>query len=175
MKFVLICLFFLSTSSVYSQSDSIYKAGENFTITYSDTLNNHITKDEVSILKLSKDSLTFKLTFIGYPWNKILTIGTSQLSKFGYRSGIGFGNSIRNGSIFGFAVGFIGFCAAIKDISIGQGLLAGLIFAVPGALIGAVTGIDSKEYEVVDVSKYDPERKYEVIKKLIQKGLNKNK
>ncbi|CAN5496144.1 hypothetical protein BH10BAC5_BH10BAC5_18380 [soil metagenome] len=172
--FFIICFSLFLYGIGYTQSD-INNAGSVFSISYSDIFNKQNTENDVSILKLTKDSISFEISFIGFPGSKTITIENSKLSNFGYKTGIGFGKSIRNGALFGFAVGFIGALASVKSIDFGNGILVGLILSVPGALIGALTGIGSKEYEIVDVSKYDMEQKYEIINRLIQKGTKKNK
>jgi hypothetical protein len=57
---------------------------------------------------------------------------------------------------------------------VGIAFLLGIAGAVPGALIGAATGIGNKEYEVIDISKYNRQKKFEILKRLIRNGVKEN-
>lgn len=57
---------------------------------------------------------------------------------------------------------------------VAMGSLGGIVLAVPGALIGAITGIGSKEYEAVNISKYDNIKKYNLVKNMMSKGMKYN-
>lgn len=180
----------LTSGKIYSQNDSISRAGDIFSMEF--MRSNELIKDkDLTISYIDQDSILVLSsnynTASRQNESKTYRVYIDSIRSFGYKTGTNIGVRIRTGALLGFGAGFILGLIPRKKISLepsdqnldlfqslGLGLLVGLVVAVPGALIGAATGIGSKEYEVVDVSKYNLKKKYNVIKELIQKGIIKN-
>ena len=187
MRIVLIIIFIAISSMSFSQS-RIYSAGEIFSVSYADSSGEKYNEEDVRIYDIDSNSVKF-LVVSGFPKltkSEIYSIPLSNITRFGYKVGIGMGAKIRNGALVGFGIGFVIIVASGAKLSsdgpkpdfgnvLGTGCLVGAIFAVPGALIGTLTGIGSKEYEYVDVSKYNVKKKHEVISNLIENGIKANK
>ncbi|CAN5496150.1 hypothetical protein BH10BAC5_BH10BAC5_18390 [soil metagenome] len=190
MKILVVIFLMLTSGKIYSQNDSISRAGDIFSMEF--MRSNELIKDkDLTISYIDQDSILVLSsnynTASRQNESKTYRVYIDSIRSFGYKTGTNIGVRIRTGALLGFGAGFILGLIPRKKISLepsdqnldlfqslGLGLLVGLVVAVPGALIGAATGIGSKEYEVVDVSKYNLKKKYNVIKELIQKGIIKN-
>ena len=190
MKILLILLFLLISTSSFCQLDSISRSKEIYLISFKNFDSDIVEVKDVKVVSNDSDYITYEdavYNNIKNTWSpRINSLKYDQINSFGYKVGTNFGQRVGIGALAGFGVGFVlGFLAGdfnpVGDSHnngigrLGTGSLFGIAAAIPCALIAALTGIGSKEYEVVDVSKYDQERKYAVLKSLIQKGIKKNK
>lgn len=80
------------------------------------------------------------------------------------------------GALLGyFAEGVSGFShtgkGAIHNGAIWGGIIGGLV----GSAFGGIISIGARDYETTDMSKFSKQKKYEVIKGLIKKGIINNK
>lgn len=184
--FLLIFFVFLISGKVFSQADST--ENEIFSVSYVDYENNIDEVKDVKIISLDSNSVTYsesvydgtKLAIVPY----IVEVKFNNLRSFGYKVGTSFGSRVLTGALVGFGFGFIVVGAVSGSLNhdgkgtfgqaIGFGFIGGLALSLPCSLIGAITGIGSKEYEVLDVTKYNNARKYEIIKRLLDAGLKKN-
>ena len=188
MKVIFIIIFIAIASQTFSQN-RIYSAGEIFSVSYADSSGEKYNEEDVKIYSLDSSSVKF-LVKSGFPSNliklEIYSIPYNEITRFGYKVGIGTGAKIRNGGLIGFGIGFVLTSIIAGNLNnhgskpdfgnvFSASCLVGAVFAVPGALIGAITAIGGKEYEYVDVSGYSDKKKYEVISNLIEKGIKANK
>lgn len=190
---ILIFLFlFLSFSGKgFSQADSLDKIKQIYLIEFLNSDSEKTEVNDINILYLDSNSITYEdavFNNLKNSWSpKILSVKYEGIKTFGYKVGTNIGARISRGALAGFSLGFIvGFLGGkfnpVGDGSskstfgdrMSTGSLFGIALAIPGALIGAITGIGSKEYEVLDISKYDDAKKYEIIKRLMAKGLKVN-
>ncbi len=190
MRVYLFLIVIFISSDVFCQSDSINKTKEIFSITYRDNNQKTVEVEDVNITYSDSSSLMFQ----NWVYDVIKSKGSTEshfinfksISTIGYKSGVGGGSRFGIGFITGFGIGFtIGLIAGkfnpvgdSQESNLGDrfvtGTLFGTVLGIPAGLIGLLTGIGSKEYEVVDISKYDTAKKYEVITRMMKKGFEKN-
>ncbi len=191
MKIILLPFLFLFSGRIFSQSDSAYKTDNIFYISYLD-YNNEVEKlDDVRLTDIDSIALSFEKVIYGqnsnlnkYEKKKIIF---DRINKFGYKVGPSKGSIIGTGALVGFGLGFVlgvieGKFNPVGDGSrkpefadrIGTGFLFGVVTAIPATLISIIISIPGKEYEILDISKYNRFKKFEIIKRLIRKGVTKN-
>lgn len=185
MRKAFLCLLILISAKAFSQTDSSYRTKKIFYISY---LNFDDKIEELEDIKLSgidSISLTVEHVVLGQNSNMNKSVRKrivlDRIDKFGYNAGPSFGARVGYGAGIGFVVGAIigafGTGTVTGDGHVSPGtysLPVGLLLAIPGALIGAATGIGAKESEVLDISKYARAKKFEIIKRLIKSGVKKN-
>ncbi|CAN5496098.1 hypothetical protein BH10BAC5_BH10BAC5_18370 [soil metagenome] len=187
----IIIIFIFITANAFCQSDSINKSKEIFSITYLDKNNKNVEVEDVNITYSDSSSLIFQ----NWVYDVIKSKGSTEshfinyksVSTFGYKTGTGIGARFRTGALIGMGIGLVAGTLLRGSLgsgdgsgpsfgeSFGLGIVGGFIVAIPGGLIGMLTGIGSKEYEVVNISKYDTAKKYEVIQRMMKNGLELNK
>jgi len=185
MKKFLLAIIILFSFKAYSQTDSSYKTEKIFYISYYNFNKELVTAEDVRLTDIDSISLTFEEVIYGQNSNQNKYVKKKiiydKINKFGYYVGESLGARFMYGSGIGFAVGAI--LGAFETGSIvGDGqvpagtysLPVGLALAIPGGLIGLATGIGSKENEMVDISKYSRQKKFEIIKRLIKNGVKQN-
>lgn len=189
MKKIFLLFLILFSAKVFSQTDSSYKTEEIFSISY---LNYDSKIKKLENVRLTAiDSITLSFEEIIYAPssknNKYIphTIVFDKINTFGYKTGISMGERTLIGAGIGFGTVFL--LGAILGASydpgggtpstankVGVTFLLSVAAAVPGALIGMGTGIGQKEYEVLDISKYSRQKKFEILKRLIRNGVKEN-
>lgn len=192
MKIVLLIFFIFLSGKIYSQIDSSLSSKEIYSLKYADSDQKLREEKDIRIISLDPDSIKF----LDYEYNTtsrrnediLYAKSISSIKSFGYKVGAGTWTRIKSGALIGFGAGFLIGLVNDKKISlepssqsasfferIGLGLVLGIAASIPGGLIGAITGIGSKEYEEINISKYDNAKKYIMIKDLIKKGSVINK
>ena len=181
----------LFSANAFSQSDSSYKTENIFYISYLNYDKKTEKSDDIRLTDIDSISLTFEQIIYGqnsnmnkYVKKKIIF---DRIDKFGYKVGPSKGKIIGTGALIGFGLGFIlgaieGKINIVGDGSrkpefgdhIGTGFLIGVALAIPTTLIGVIVSIPVKEYELLDISKYDRAKKFEIIKRLIKTGVREN-
>lgn len=185
MKKIIFALLFLAASNIFAQKDSAYKTESIFSISYYNFNKELVNSNDVRLTDIDSISLTFEEIVYGQNsnMNKYVKkkIVFDKINKFGYKVGESLGTRFMYGSGIGFVAGAI--LGAFETGSlVGDGrvpagtysLPFGLLLAVPGGLIGLATGIGTKEYEILDISKYNRSKKFEIIKRLIKNGVKEN-
>lgn len=191
MKKIFLLLFILFPIKAFSQSDSTYKTEKIFYISYLNYDKETEKLEDVRLTAIDSNSLTFERVIYGQNsnMNKYVSkkIIFDRIDKFGYKAGPSKGSIIGTGALIGFGLGFIlgaieGKFNPVGDGSrkpefadhIGTGFLFGVALAIPTTLIGVIVSIPVKEYELLDISKYDRAKKFEIIKRLIKTGVKEN-
>lgn len=195
MKLFFAIALFLLTDFCYSQSDTIkLNTPAKFSITFFQErksllgLNNLITYEEVYLDDLTKDFITIRKKFDD-PQNpkaisRYLKISLKDVKSLGYAVGtqeiysalLGLGSGTLGGLFVttagkGFDNGDSKFNPGTTE-SVAGGMLVG---AVSGAILGYIIGSHSNEYKNFDLRTYNNEKKFEEIKRIVEKGLSKNK
>jgi hypothetical protein len=191
MKKFLLCIIILFSAKVFSQTDSIYKTDNVFYISYLDYNKESEKSEDLRLIHIDSTSLTFEKIIYGQNsnMNKYVSkkVTFDRINQFGYKAGPSKGSIIGTGALVGFGLGFIlgaieGKFNPVGDGSrkpefadhIGTGFLFGVVLAIPTTLIATIISIPVKEYEVVDISKYERAKKFEIIKRLIKTGVKEN-
>ncbi|MBS1494076.1 MAG: hypothetical protein JST55_11220 [Bacteroidetes bacterium] len=190
MKKIILCLLIIFTAKVFSQTDSSYKTDKIFYISYLN-YNKEIEKlDDVCLTDIDSISLTFEQIIYGQNsnMNKYVSkkIVFDRIDKFGYKIGPSKGSIIGTSALIGFGLGFVlgaieGKFNPVGDGSrkpdfadhVGTGFLFGTALAIPTTLIGIIISIPVKEYETLDISKYNRQKKFEILKRLIRNGVKR--
>lgn len=177
---------------IFSQTDSVYKTEDIFYITYLDFNKEVQELKGVRLISFDSISLTYEDVILGKTSNENKYIEKKlvfdRIQKFGYRIGAGAGTILGRGALIGFGTGFvIGFIGGKLELGghgssrpttfgdrFGTGFLCGLVLTVPATLLASIFAIGSKEFEVLDISKYDRAKKFEIIKRLIKNGVQEN-
>ncbi len=187
MKKIVIVILLLITSNSFSQGNINFKTNDIYKISFNDSNKTVQTFEDVKVNSIDQNSITLqsenKDPVTGYYSYEIRSIPLEQLSSFGVRTAVPFGTRLIRGAIVGFGIGFLlgvipenkfSFASHGEKATFSErlqtGVVFGLILAVPGILIGAVTGIGAKEFEDHSLSKFENKIKYEVIKNLIKKS-----
>ncbi|MBS1516078.1 MAG: hypothetical protein JSS63_13660 [Bacteroidetes bacterium] len=191
MKKIIFALLVLAASNIFAQKVSTFKTDPVFYISFTNYDKEEINFEDIRITNLDSISLSFDETIYGQNSNenkfKERKVVFDRINKFGYKVGLSKGEIIRNGALIGFGIGFTlgaieGKINPVGDGSgkptvadrIGTEFLFGLVTAIPVALLTSVFFLDSKEYEVLNISKYERHKKFEIIKRLIKKGVKEN-
>jgi len=182
---------FFFFGKAFSQTDTLYKTEKIFSLIYIDSTNEVIEDDDLKLTYLDSNSLSFETSeydYITTRWKPVVhNIKFDKINSFGYKIGTDKGSIIGRGALIGFGLGFIlgaieGKFNPVGDNStkpsfggrIGTGFLFGVAFAIPGTLIGLICSIPGKEYENVNLKKYQTAKKFEVIQRLIKKAIKIN-
>lgn len=187
MEKILIFLFLLSFSSIFSQENSFQKTDYLFTVNYSDSTNQKTNQDKISITGLDNEYLYFTKVYnrgdnITPPKDLNYKIRLENINSFGYLAHTTLGTRIGTGVAIGFGTGaLLGILGSNFSMegsndksALGFAAAGGLACGMIGGFIGAATGIGANEYESVSLSKYQPLKKSEMIQKLILKGVKFN-
>jgi hypothetical protein len=195
MKLLLLLTALLLGNACYSQSDTIkLNTPAKFSITFFEQkkslfgLNKFTTYEEVYLDDLTKDFITIRKKFDD-PKNpkavsRYLRISLKDVKSVGYATGtmevysalLGLGS----GAFGGLAVTAIGkgFDKGANAFNPGetQSVTGGiLVGAVSGAIMGYIIGSHSNDYENFDLSSYGNDKKFEEIKRIVNKGLSYKK
>ncbi len=179
---ILFLTVFLFTGNLIAQPKDFY------TISYLDSLNKEVRYSGVEITSLNPGILSLKRTYvkgdnITPPKTFNYNIPLEKINSFGYRSSATLGKRIITGAaiglgsglVLGAIAGSIKIAENYKNHSV-EGALAGAVIGVmTGSIIGGITGIGAKEYEILPITNYSDEKKYQLIKNLIAKGISSNK
>ena len=194
-KIILIISITLNNGKIFGQGDSSLPTGNIFSISYTNSVGKISSAEDVKISSISSDSLTFQISeynSITRSWQPVNhKVGFDKINSFGYKSGLSKAGIIGRGALVGFGAGFILGCITGKislggahtnssdtDNStsfgnrLGTGLVFGAVFTLPAILISAL--IPANPYENLDISKYNSEKKSEIILRLIKKGIKEN-
>lgn len=192
MKIVLFifALLILSSGKTFSQHDSVYKTSNIFSISYKNYDNKIVELTDIRLTKIDSIALSFDEIVYGQTSKenkyKPHTIVYNKINSFGYKDGVSRGEIIRNGAFIGFGLGFVlGVIAGKIDFSghgskptfgesIGTGVLCGFLMAIPCTLLTILFSADHQEYEDSYITEYSSAKKFEIIQKLIIKGLKEN-
>ena len=192
--FIVACLLFTYGIS-YSQSDSTYITDNIFTLSYQIVKDKNYKVDEIRIVSVDSNSLSYQKSEYNPDtrlWEPVThKLNFSDISSFGYKSGLSKAGIIGRGALIGFSAGFILGCITGKwelgaahtnsnkeddNKSFGNrltmGLVLGAVFSLPAILISAL--IPASPYENLNISKYDARMKSEISKRLIKKGIKVN-
>jgi hypothetical protein len=189
MKILLLLFFIILSVNAFSQTDSVYKTDEIFSISYLNYDKKVKNLENVKLTKIDSISLSFE-EIIYAPSsknNKYIphTIVFDKINSFGYKTGISMGERTLIGAGAGFGSVFLlgailgagydpGGGTPSTDNKVAVTFFLSVAAAVPGALIGIATGIGQKEYEILDISKYSRTKKFEILKRLIRNGVKEN-
>ncbi len=191
MKKILLCLIFLFSAKAFSQTDSSYKTDNVFLISYKDFNNQVQNLEDVRLTAIDSISLSYEYIIWGKTSNENKNVKKQlvfdRIQKFGYKVGPSKGAIIGRSALVGFGLGFIlgaieGKINIVGDGSrkpefadhIGTGFLVGVLLAIPATLAGVIISIPVKEYETLDISKYNRQKKFEILKRLIRNGVKEN-
>lgn len=191
MRKFLLCLVILFTTKVFSQTDSSYKTDNVFLISYKDFNNQVQNLEDVRLTAIDSISLSYEYIIWGKTSNENKNVKKQlvfdRIQKFGYKVGPSKGAIIGRSALVGFGLGFIlgaieGKINIVGDGSrkpefadhIGTGFLVGVLLAIPATLAGVIISIPVKEYETLDISKYNRQKKFEILKRLIRNGVKEN-
>lgn len=189
MKKILLCLIFLFSGKIFSQTDSAYKTDDIFYLSFTNYDKEVKELKDVRLTSIDSVSIGYEEVILGQNsnQNKYIphTIVFDRINSFGYRVSASIGARIGYGSLAGFIVGGIlgGLSGGYSPGGSGSNadsqrpgfiVLGGFLVAIPGALIGAATGIGQKQFETVNISKYSRTKKFEIIKRLIRNGIKGN-
>lgn len=191
MKKILLLILISVSVKAYSQSDSSYKTEPVFYISFTNYDKEEINFEDIRITNLDSISLSFDEIIYGQNSNenkfKERKVVFDRINKFGYKIGPSKGAIIGRSALVAFGIGFIlgaieGKFNPVGDGStkptggdrIGTGFLFGIALAAPTALIAIVPASFTKEYEILDISKYSRNKKFEIIKRLIRNGVKEN-
>lgn len=190
----ILALIFLSYGKIFPQSDSILTTENIFSISYTNSSGILSEAEDAKITSIDFSSLTFQspeYNSVSREWNQVKRkVEFDKINSFGYKSGLSKAGIIGRGALIGFGTGFILGCITgkivlgaahtnssdNKPITIGDRLAAGLafgaVFTLPAILISAF--IPAKPYENLDISKYDSEKKSQILLHVIKKGIKEN-
>jgi hypothetical protein len=191
MKKILLCLIFLFSAKAFSQTDSLYKTDNVFLISFKDFNNEVQNLEDVRLTSIDSISLSYEYIIWGKSSNENKNVKKQlvfdRIQKFGYKVGPSKGAIIGRSALVGFGLGFIlgaieGKINIVGDGSrkpefadhIGTGFLVGVLLAIPATLAGVIISIPVKEYETLDISKYNRQKKFEILKRLIRNGVKEN-
>lgn len=188
MKKILLCLFILFAGKIFSQSDTTYKTDDIFYLSFINYDKEEKELKDVRLTNIDSISLSYEEVIMGQSSNQNKYIPHKivygKINSFGYRVSSSIGTRVGYGALTGFVVGGIlgglsggyspGGSGNTDNQRPGFIVIGGFLFAIPGALIGAATGIGQKQFEIVNISKYDRTKKFEVIKRLIKNGVREN-
>lgn len=191
MKKFWLCIIVLFSAKVFSQTDSVYKTSEIFSISYINYDKKIIKLEDIRLTSLDSVSLSFDEIVYGPTTKenkyKPHIIVYDKINSFGYKDGMSRGDIIRNGAFVGFGLGFVlgviagkinfvgdGSGKATFAESIGTGVLCGFLMAIPTTLLTTLFTYGHQEYENLDISKYDRTKKFEILKRLIKAGVKEN-
>ncbi|MBS1516079.1 MAG: glycine zipper family protein [Bacteroidetes bacterium] len=188
MKKLLIVLFLFYSGFIFSQENSSAKSDYIFTITFKDSTNNEVTLNKAALVSVDSNNLYLtriytrgdnitppKILNYKIKLDKINSFGYLANSTVGERIGTGAAIGIGTGLVLGAVAGSIKLSESYENHTL-DGALGGLIFgAITGSVVGGITAIGAKEYESVNLSSYQSSKKYEVINRLISKGIEFNK
>lgn len=194
-QIILILSIILFNEKIFGQSDSSLHTGNIFSISYANSIGKISSVEDVKVISTVFDSLTFQSSEYNSntrKWQQVTyNVGLDKVNSFGYKSGLSKAGIIGRGALIGFGTGFILGCITGKislggahtnssdtDNStsfgnrLGTGLVFGAVFTLPAILISAL--IPANPYENLDISKYNSEKKSEIILRLIKKGIKEN-
>ncbi len=191
MRKFLLCLVILFTAKVFSQTDSSYKTDTVFLISFKDFNNEIQNLEDIRLTSIDSISLSYEYIIFGRTSNENKYVKKQivfdRIQKFGYKVGPSKGAIIGRSALVGFGLGFIlgaieGKINIVGDGSrkpefadhIGTGFLFGVALAIPTTLIGVIISIPVKEYETLDISKYNRQKKFEILIRLIRNGVKEN-
>ena len=188
MKKFLLVLLILLPAKAFSQTDSSYKTEDIFYISFINYDKDEKELKDVRLTDIDSVSLSYEEVIMGQNSNQnkyiAHTIIFDKINSFGYRVSASIGSRIGYGSLTGFIIGGVlgGLSGGYSPGGSGNTdnqrpafiVIGGFLFAIPGALIGAATGIGQKQFEIVNVSKYERAKKFEIIKRLIKNGVKEN-
>lgn len=179
---LLFLFFLLSLGNLFAQENNLY------TITYIDSLNNETSFSNINVTNLDNNYISFERV---YNRGDNITpiriyrhrVELGKINSFGYRAYTPLGKRITTGALIGTGTGILlgGVAGSLKwgegkESHTLEGALAGAVLgAFTGSVIGGITGIGAKEYETVNFSKYSNQKKYEIIQRLVLKGIEFNK
>ena len=191
MKTILSLILIFFTLKAYSQSDSLFKTEPVFYISFTNYDKEEIEFEDIRLRGIDSISISFDELIYGQNSNenkfKERKVVFDRINKFGYKVGPSSGAIIGRSALVAFGIGFIlgaieGKFNPVGDGStkptggdrIGTGFLFGIALAAPTALIATIPASFTKEYEILDISKYNRSKKFEIIKRLIKNGVKEN-
>jgi hypothetical protein len=191
MKKILLCLLILFSGKVFSQTDSLKPADDIYTVSFLSISKEEENLSAITITDIDKDALSFEKIYT--PGNNITPttkksykVNLENINEFGYRVSTNVAGRMLVGALIGggsmtllgyVATGIGGSSAhSVKPLNPTLTIVVpAIIGTLAGGIIGAIIASGSRDYETIDLSKYSKEKKYEVIKGLIKKGIIYNK
>ena len=187
---ILLVLTVLFSGNLFSQSKNAYKTEDVFSISFIDHNGETVKLEDVRLTAIDSTSLSFDEVTYGQTTEqnkyKPRAVLFDRIKSFGYKNAASREAIIRNGAFVGFGIGFVlGF--AVGKISfgcgggestfqerLGMGAGVGLLIGLPVTAIATLCSIGMGQYDNLDISDYNTNKKFDVIKKLIKKGVKKN-
>ena len=178
------------SAKVFSQIDSLNKAGDIYTVSFVSAGNENLELGQITLYNLDNDYLSFTKLFdsgknINPPTTKVYQVRLENISSFGYKVPTNFGGRILIGGLIGagggallgyFATGLGAGAHGSKEGNMTSGIIVpGVIGGLAGVLFATITSSQAQDYESTNVSKLSRQKKYEVLKSLIKKGIIYNK
>ncbi len=188
---VLLLILVLFTTKLFSQTDSSYKTDNVFLISFKDFNNEVQNIEDIRLTSIDSISLSYEYIVFGRTSNENKYVKKQlvfhRIQKFGYKVGPSKGAIIGRTALVSFGLGFIlgaieGKINIVGDGSrkpefadhIGTGFLVGVALAAPASLVASLVASFTHEYEVLDISKYNRQKKFEILKRLIRNGVKEN-
>lgn len=188
MKKFLIVLFIFSSGFIFSQENPSAKSDYIFTVTFKDSTNTEVNLTKAALVSVDANDLYLtriytrgdnitppKILNYKIKLDKINSFGYLAHTTLGTRIGTGVAIGIGTGVMLGILGSNISMEGSNDKSALGFAAAGGLACGMIGGFIGAATGIGAKEYESVNLSSYQSSKKYEVINRLISKGIEFNK
>lgn len=174
MKTLTLLLSIIITSSLFCQSDTAFTFGLPELKIYQKEKGKNVTY----MFDNSLNKFTVTPTFLLPDTNRYnYRVSLNDLRKVTIHNGSNFWNVAGVTGAVGFGLGFLlwGFFdfSSKPTFHVDQGVLGGLVTAIPFALVGGVFGALSHNYDEYDLAKLNEKQKYEALKKIFKLNAQK--